>query len=126
MEKLQFGYDIRLSKVMVVEALCIEDAETLLEDFQSVLPEVGVDEDTLMEIYDEEELIEHLLEVGAKGLFAYASTPVPQMSECGGYIEALSWGCYANLPIYGRTLKELKSTAYEKVIEYRQRKMRKS
>ena len=123
MEKLQFGYDIRLSNVMVVEALCAEDATILLEDFQSVLPAVGIDEDTLMEIYDGVELVEYLLEVGAQGLFAYASTPVPQMSECGEYIEALSWGYYANLPIYGRTLEELKSAAYEKVMEYRKRKM---
>lgn len=125
MSNLQFGTDIRIENLMLLEAISVDDAEVIcdnLDDLGVALSEAGlvIPED---EFFDNWELREIFEESGFTGVLGFACTPVPQMSRCGKHIEDLSWGYYARLPVYGKDIGELKKKAMEEVAAYRKEKI---
>lgn len=125
MSNLHFGTDIRIENLMLLEAMSIVDAEVIYDEIGDV-EEVFEDAGIVMpveELYDAWELREFFEEEGVSGFFGFACTPVLEMSECGKYIEDLSWGYYARFPVYGKDIDEFKKKSIEKVAAYRKKKI---
>lgn len=125
MSNLHFGTDIRIENLMLLEAISEDDAEIICDEFdelEEVFAKAGISI-PIDEIYDGTELREFFEGRGITGVFGFVCTPVPQMSECGKYIEDLSWSYYARLPVYGRGIDEFKKKAMEEVAAYRKEKI---
>lgn len=125
MSNLHFGADIRIENLMLLEAMSEDDAEVIYDeigDIEEAFEEAGI-VIPVDEFYDAWELREFFEESGFAGFLGFACTPVPEMSECGKYIEDLSWGYYARFPVYGKDIDEFREKSIEKVAAYRKKKL---
>lgn len=125
MSNLNFGTDIRIENLMLLEAMSDDDAEIIcdeLGELEEVFEEAGI-EVPVDELYDALEIREFFKGSGFTGVFGFACTPVPEISECGKHIEHLSWSYYVRFPIYGKDIGEFKEKAMKEVAAYRKKKL---
>lgn len=125
MNNLHFGTDIRIENLMLLEAISVEDAKVIyddLHDYAEVFAEAGT-AIPVEDLFDSWELRDFLEVSGITGVFGFVCTPVIEVSECGSYTDNLSWGYYAEFPVYGKDIDEFKERAIEKVAAYRKKKI---
>lgn len=110
---------------MLLEAMSDDDVEAIYDDIgdmEEAFEDAGI-VIPVEELYDALELREFFEGSGFTGVLGFVCTPVPEVSECGKYIEDLSWNHYARFPVYGKDIDEFKERAIEKVSVYRKKKI---
>lgn len=124
MNNLNFGTDIRIENLMLLEAISTDDAEIIcsdIHDFAEAFVEACI-AIPVEDLWDGWDVREYFADSGIGGFLGLACTPAIEVSECGSYTDNLSWGCYVRFPVYGKDIDELKEKAIGKVADYRKKK----